>query len=98
MRVREDGGIEYCRGDFIGPLSGLLGSKGIDQDGDGFALTWQYMKSGKVLLDVNLYDNTMVVSRAFVGGGRWFDLAEGLDRPLIWIASAVYVLNNGEEF
>ena len=92
------GGIEYDREDFIAPLSGLLGSKAIDQDGDGFTLTWQYMESGKVLLEVNLYHNTMVASCDLVDGGRWFDLAEGLDRPLKWIAGAIYGLSNEDEF
>ena len=69
MRVQGEIGIEYCREDFIAPLSSLLGSKGIDQDGDGFALTWQYVESGKVLLDVNLYHNTMVVSCDLIEGG-----------------------------
>lgn len=92
------GGIEYAREDFIAPLSGLLGSKAIDQDGDGFTLTWQYMESGKVLLEVNLYHNTMVASCDLVDGGRWFDLAEGLDRPLKWIAGAIYGLSNEDEF
>ena len=94
MRVQGEIGIEYCREDFIAPLSSLLGSKGIDQDGDGFALTWQYVESGKVLLDVNLYHNTMVVSCDLIEGGRWFDLAEGINRPLNWIAGAVSALNN----